>query len=198
MPTASVHDSGIEQPADVSERARTGCRSGTAGCQAQQPALVELRRAGRPAELVVAVAPDVPDDEDVDGRRTGRRPTAGRVIGGSSQDRHRELTGSRLGRDRRGANRRGRPARRRPSAASRGSPRGRRRAAAAASRRPRRRPRPTASSASCSARRAARGRRGARAAGRQPRVAVDGAANSSTTPRWSGSSPSAMAHARRR
>ena len=31
---------------------------------AQQPVLVELRGAGGPAELVVAVAPDVADDED--------------------------------------------------------------------------------------------------------------------------------------
>src|SRR5690606_16205939 len=35
--------------------------------QPEQPLLVQLRRAGGPAELVVAVAPDVAADEDRDG-----------------------------------------------------------------------------------------------------------------------------------
>ena len=49
---------------------------------AQQPVLVELRRAGGPAELVVAVAPEVPDDEDRRGRRRARPPTGTWFIGG--------------------------------------------------------------------------------------------------------------------
>ncbi len=186
MPTRLGPGLRDEQTADVAERRRTGCRSGTAGCRAQQPRLVELRGAGGPAELVVAVAPVVAADEHGDRRRRGRRPTGAveAFIDGLP-------VGARhvLGRCERV---RGRPV---PRAALRrpgGRPRrARRRAAAAGSRDDRVEHVDARASLLASApAAAARGRRGAPAAAARPTVESPVAANSSTTARWSGSSSS--------
>src|SRR5690606_40375742 len=52
-----------EQPADVAQQDQQDAEVEQGAADAQQPPLVELGGAGGPAELVVAVAPDVAEDE---------------------------------------------------------------------------------------------------------------------------------------
>ena len=171
---------------------------------AQQPVLVELGGAGGPAELVVAVAPEVADHEDRRGRGRERPPSRNLSIGalpGRSASAAAAVAGSRQA----GAELRAwRTARARPPprAAPRrragGRRRARRRAAAAASRRPPRRRRPTASRRRARTAAAAPARRGGRAAAAGPGRWSTVAAYSSTTHRWSGSSASSSTKPERR
>ena len=152
---------------------------------AQQPALVELGRAGGPAELVVAVAPVVADHEDRDGD-VGHRDEQDRVGGA-----HRTPPAG-SGMYSGGANGA------RPTCSS-GGPAAARRATASCSS-----PRNAGSvaqtdSSTCCHGEADLGQReaqqldrrpGARAAGARPLSISPCAMNSSTTARWSGSSSS--------
>ena len=64
MPTASVHDRGTSSPITWPPTTPSMPKWNSGEPEPQQPVLVELRGPGGPAELVVAVAPDVADDED--------------------------------------------------------------------------------------------------------------------------------------
>ena len=200
----SVSDDGTSSPRTWPPSTAKSPRWNSEHGRAQAPALQELGRARRPAELVVAVAPDVPDHEHRH-RGVGQHDPQQQVDRGSS----RRLPSSRRSRRRE----RGGPARASPRAGRRArgprTPRAGPRGPAAAARRARRRCSSGSSRQSAASSpayglsaRSSESRMssitGRNSASSSPPASGSSAANSSTTGRWSGSSgPSSSSPPRR-